>query len=110
MHAERVRKYGEPGEVGRRRAAKGTAEWAPTEDGYMRRSFNGEIQLQHREVMKQHLGRDLYPDETVHHKNGQRSQNNIGNLELWSTWQPAGQRVEDKIAWAKELLARYEKG
>lgn len=33
--------------------------------------------------------------------------NRIENLELWSSSQPSGQRVEDKIAWAKELLARY---
>lgn len=28
--------------------------------------------------------------------------------ELWTRSQPAGQRVEDKVAWAKELLALYE--
>jgi len=27
---------------------------------------------------------------------------------LWSTWQPPGQRIEDKVAWAKELLALYD--
>lgn len=58
--------------------------------------------------MEHHLGRALFRDETVHHKNGDRSDNRRENLELWSSWQPSGQRVEDKIAWARELLARYE--
>lgn len=58
--------------------------------------------------MSDHLGRPLHKDESVHHKNGDREDNRLVNLELWSRWQPPGQRVEDKVAYAKELLARYE--
>lgn len=108
MHLERVRKYGDPGEVGHRRAETGLGEWRVNGDGYVARSRDGRSELQHRVVMEEHLGRYLWPDENVHHKNGVRHDNRIENLELWSKSQPAGQRVVDKLRWARELLARYE--
>lgn len=63
--------------------------------------------LEHRHVMEQSLGRALYPDETVHHVNGQRSDNRLENLQLFSSRHGPGQRVIDKVTFAVEMIQRY---
>lgn len=76
-------------------------------NGYKVKNVGGKQIKEHRHVMANHLGRELFKHETVHHKNGDRSDNSLRNLELWSTSQPYGQRVEDKLKWAEDFLLSY---
>lgn len=49
---------------------------------YRRVNVNGECVDVHRHVMEQHLGRKLRPGEEVHHKDEDKENNEIENLEL----------------------------
>ena len=94
----------------------------PGDDGWVTHGYRGVVvpedlrhltggaahALEHRLVMAVLLGRPLVKGESVYHRNGHRLDNRPGNLELWSSRQPAGQRVQDKLAFAYELLALYD--
>jgi len=67
----------------------------------------GKYKYEHRIVMEQIIGRELLGIENVHHKNGVRNDNRPENLELWSVRQPKGQRIEDKVEYAIEILKLY---
>jgi len=98
MHYQRVAALGhaDPGPAGLLKAPRGAGTLDPS--GYRVITVDGKRYLEHRWVMEQHLGRPLWPDEEVHHRNRQRADNWIENLELWSTAQPKGGRVEDLVA------------
>jgi hypothetical protein len=104
-HYQRLRKNGTTDRDPSWRAPNG--EGTVDKSGY--RVFNTKYgqKLEHRLVMEKHLGRPLLPKETVHHLNGDRLDNRIENLELWSSRHPKGQRIQDKIAFAYEILLEY---
>lgn len=103
-HIQRWRTHGDPAKVHQH-------AYAPrlNAEGYVTVPVPGEgrTRLQHRVIMESILGRPLLRHETVHHINGDRADNSTGNLELWSSSQPAGQRVADKLSWARQIVELY---
>lgn len=110
-HWERVKSKGDPqAHIPLREYVKGGGR-TYLYNGYLTR-WDGKKKktvFDHRAVMEGFLGRTLRGNENVHHKNGNRSDNRLENLELWTKSQPPGQRIADLMDWARSLLSLYEK-
>ncbi len=111
-HYAKLAKFGDPrgGSVqdGRSKA------WRHNKDGYVYKfdpssphAGGNKLVYQHRLIIGEKIGRPLKSSESVHHVNGDRSDNRIENLELWVKGQPAGQRVQDQVIWARKVLLEY---
>lgn len=89
---------------GRTKSNKGYVQLTIYPDGGPRKRV-----YEHIVVMEHRLGRKLFLDEEVHHKNGIRSDNQDDNLELRvKSKHPKGALPEDLVIWAKEILHRYD--
>lgn len=51
-------------------------------DGYILLYIDGETKRLHRYIMEQYIGRKLKSSEIIHHKDGNKLNNNISNLEI----------------------------
>ena len=77
--------------------------------GYIQeKTEDGRWLFQHRLIYQRALGRQLLPEEAVHHINGDRADNRPENLELWTRSQPSGQRVSDILQWAHRIIELYD--
>ncbi len=114
-HYESLRKHGDPLKrrthtkrfSGKRLLSKEGYVWIYLPEHHLANKMG--YVIEHRMIMEEMLGRPIRKNENVHHLNGNKQDNRPENLELWVKDQPCGQRREDLVNWAKEILRKYEK-
>jgi hypothetical protein len=85
------------GPIGTRKNTTGGYVLIKAGKGYPGADHRGYL-MEHRYVMQEHLGRPLLATESVHHKDGDRHNNRLENLELWADRQQLrGQRSVDML-------------
>lgn len=96
---------------GRRKDKRGYMDvWIARNDPFfcMARSHtpNGGYVFEHRLVLARHLGRPLTEDEEVHHVNGDRACNEIGNLQLRQLYHGAGSVFQCRHCGSFDVVAK----
>jgi hypothetical protein len=111
-HYRRLRLYGDPSVI--RKPHTGEGRGHTDKKGYRvlpncdhPNAWGDRSIFEHVLVMSTHLGRPLRKGETVHHRNGIKDDNHIGNLELMAKAHPSGQRPADLVTFARQVLADY---
>jgi hypothetical protein len=112
-HYQSWKKFGDPTKA-KWRWSEHRKEWHIGAQGYVQKydptnpnaGSSGHV-YQHRQVIADIIGRKLLPTENIHHKNGNRADNEPHNLELWISAQPSGQRVQDLVEWARKIIDEY---
>ncbi len=72
-------------------------------NGYFMVSKNGKKYYEHRLIMEKYLGRELEPSEHIHHKNHDRTDNRLENLEIVNASEHARHHMAPR---AKEMSVK----
>lgn len=71
---------------------------------YKKLKRSGKTLSAHREIMAEHLGRQLDSDEHVHHKNHDRYDNRVDNLEVKPAAEHAKQHADEWLKYPREKV------